>query len=193
MKKNTRRAFDLFIKKARQLDSRNFAKYIKEKKLGIQFSLEDDSLVIENIGPDEDATHAFIPTLRLFIQDEPISLRSFAKFADDPDLSTEWKEEFTKARDTINQYLEIKPNLPIPQGEIHPTRREILDVLINGDIQHVKDERKRLTFERWATNGLYFVTLQNEFNSILLVLFKYIMHIAQLCETELNSMVEDKP
>jgi hypothetical protein len=189
MQKETRRVFELFVKKARELKSRNFAKYFenKQSKLGIRGTRQDDdSWVIENVGPDDDAIHAFTPTLRLFIQDEPISLAAMARFTNDSDISQNWKSGFAEARNTTNSYLDKIPNLPFPNGEVPPTRRKIMNTFLNGDFFHLKDPEKRIGFERWETQGLYFVTLNNEFNAIMLVLFKYILRVAELCESELS-------
>ncbi len=187
MNPDTKQIFELFVKKAHELRARNFAKYLNENKLAIQFSWqEDNTIVIENIGPDDDAILAFVPTLRLFIQGEPISLHKMAKFITDADLSEQWKSGFGKLRNSINAFLDETPNLPVPESEQHPTRRDILDILINGDIQHVKDPDKRKMFERWESQGLFFVTLNNEFNLIMLVIFRTVEKMAQLCETELN-------
>jgi len=46
MEKETKRAFELFVKKARELESRNFAKYFenKQNKLGIRGTRQGDDL-----------------------------------------------------------------------------------------------------------------------------------------------------
>ncbi len=191
MKDETKRVLDRFVKKAHELESRKFVDYLKTKgPIGINAQKQaDDSWTIEAVGPDDEATHAFMPTVRQFIRDEPISFRSLLKLCDDPDLSDKWKQGFIRIREEVNRYLDSYPDFPFAPGEKPMTRRGLLNVFLDGDIFHVKDEQKRDTFERWSTQEFYFLLLINEFNQILIVLFRAISYIAHLTQQELQSDV----
>jgi hypothetical protein len=192
VKDETKATLQLFVTKARELQSRNFVRYVKEKGfVGIRGETQSDgTFVIEVVGPDEEGQLAFLPTFRLFVQkSEPISFRALVKLIHDPGLSKNWKTGFAATRDAINRYLDDHPDVPSPSDEPSFTRRDIMNVFISGDVMHVSDKEKRETFERWLANDFFFLFLTNEFNAILLKLYEAIVQILELSERELGNNV----
>ncbi len=187
MRDETRRALQLYIQRADELEQGGFVKYVREKRpIGINITgQEDGTSVIDAIGPDNEATKAMIATFRPFLQQRPISFRSIASLCDDPDLSPDWKAQITSIRTEVNSYLDSAPAIISAPGEPMPTRRTILDTFIYGDILHIDDDKKREIYERWQSQDFYFLLLITEFNSILLNLSRAILRIAKLSKDEL--------
>ena len=185
----TKRILELFITKANELHRRDFLKYFESQgKVGLNYHVNDDGVSeLEIVGPDEDTVLALTTTLRLFIQEgEPISFRSLSKIIDnDSSLSEDWKKNFAEVRKHLNSYLDERPVKTEPPSET-PTRREIVDVFINGDIFHVKDEAKRNTFEKWLKSPIEFTLLVNEFDLSIDHVAQIILHAADLVKTALE-------
>jgi hypothetical protein len=187
MRDETKRAFQLYVQRADELEQGGFVKYVKEKRpIGINItSQEDGTSLIEAVGPDNEATKALIATFRPFIQQKPISFKSITSFCEDPDVSEDWKTQITTIRSAVNTYLDSHPNIIVEPGEQLPIRREILDTFIYGDILHIDDRRKREIYERWQSQDFYGLLLITEFNSILLNVCRAIFHIAAITKVEL--------
>lgn len=184
----TKNTLELFVRKARDLESRTFIRSLKERGPSWTWidPRPDGTWVIRDVDPNDEAGLAFLTTFRLFVQTEQISLGSLAKFLDDPSLSDEWKKEFKKTRVSVNHFLDEADNILPPTSDF-PTRREIMLVFINGWIFHVKDDTRRLTFEKWATYDDNFVLLVNRFNFIVATVYDAIVHIARLTAQELGT------
>ncbi len=187
MRNETKRALQLYLQRADELEQGGFVKYIREKHpIGINITnQEDGTSLIEAVGPDNEATIAMIATFRPFIQQKPISFRSITSLCDDPGLSEDWKTQVTSIRSAVNSYLDSHPNIIEAPGEPLPTRRVILDTFIYGDILHIDDKRKREIYERWQSQDFYFLLLITEFNSILLNICRAIFQIAAITKAEL--------
>jgi hypothetical protein len=192
MNEETRKTLELFVTKANELQRRDFLRYFEAKgKVGLSYHVNDDgSSELEIIGPDEDAVLAFMTTFRLFIQEgEPISIRSISKvFEKDNDISQNFKDRFSEAREHLNSYLDECPIQTEPPSK-KPTRREILDIFINGDIFHVKDAEKRSTYLKWAKSPIQFTLYNNEFDLAVDYVAQIIIHIASLAKAELEMNV----
>jgi hypothetical protein len=188
VRNETREVLELFVRKARDLESRTFIKTLKER--GPSWTWIDPgpngTWVIKDVDPNDEAGLAFLATFRLFTQTEPISLGSLAKILDDPDLTDKWKRKFAKIRNSVNYFLD-EVDTVLPPTTDFPTRREIMLVFINGWIFHVKDSVRRPIFEKWATYGDRFVLLVNRFNFIVATVYDAIIYIARLTEQELNA------
>lgn len=83
MNEDTKEVLQLFLDKADELTEMSFFNYLKEGKFGVTFSAnESEEGSIEIHGPSQEATKAFLTNIRLFIQDEPISLKSLSKLVE---------------------------------------------------------------------------------------------------------------
>ena len=118
MKERSKKILQLFVEKFNRLKSNTFIEYLDQIK--IRFS--DKGL--EVIGPNQEQIDSFTHTFRFFIRDgDNISFHKIAEnLLDDPDLSENWKMEFIKLRDKLNQYLNEKPMIRIfPEREPLPS------------------------------------------------------------------------
>ena len=133
-------------------------------------------------------TDAFVLTFRFFIQkNDRTSFRSLSEgVLDDPNLSTEWKHEFTRIRDELNQYLDAQPDVRLIRDGFSPTRREIMRMFIYGDLAH-SDEKLLRELSAWKDETFMFPLLEAEFNSILIQVFGAIDYIARLSGRELDA------
>jgi hypothetical protein len=155
--------------------------------VGVNYHITDDgSSKQEIIGPEEESVLAFATTIRLFIQkDEPISFQSISKIiSTDKDISADWKKNYFEVSKHLNTYLNESPLITEPPKKT-PTRREIINVFINGDIFHVKDEEKRNIFEGWSNSPIEFLYV-NEFHLTLDHVAQIILLVADLAKTALS-------
>lgn len=189
MNNETRKTFELFIAKANELRRREFVKFFdSDGKVGLNYHFNDDSTgELEIVGPDEDTVLAFLTTFRLFLQQgEPISFRTLSKLIlKDKEISQSWKKKYFEAKDHLNDYLDEYSIKTEPPGQ-SPTRREIIDTFMNGDIFHVKDKTKRKVFEEWRKSPIQFTLYINEFDLTIDYVAQIIFYIADLAKKELG-------
>lgn len=189
MRDETRRAFELFVEKTNKLKSLSFNEAVKNLNLNLAWK-KGEAISVTLTGPGSEQIDAFILTFRLFIQDnDQFSFRWLANNAlNDPGVSDHWKNEFPKARIGMNRYLDEHPSIRITiQEDVSPTRRDILNVFIYGDLSHVNNE-KRVILSRWMTMPVVPGFLQMEFIQILgTIFYQIIIFVANLCEAELKN------
>lgn len=186
MNKNSKQALELYIERAKKLETLTLTTYIREKgQIGIETeNHEDGTYVAKTQGPTDNDIYAFVSIARPFLQQKPISFQSMSSICDDPEVSPDWKTEFSHIRNRLNQYLDER-FAEGPQEAI-PTRREIFHTFTYGDILHIDDAKKRKKLKEWESRGFDFLILVTEFNLILVALLNLIMQVAQLCERELH-------
>src|SRR5258707_15366982 len=100
MEEATRAALELFVDKARRLAGCQYVRWLQANRgTALQIGGEQGGRVTtQHTHPDEDATQALVLTWRFFIQqNEHSSFRWLAEHElDDPGLSEQWKQGFTK-------------------------------------------------------------------------------------------------
>jgi hypothetical protein len=111
----TRKALELFIEKARKLESFRFVKFAEENKLHLHISMEMDGSAtkIDQQFPDDEDVVAFTNALRLFLQaGNQVSFPWLAKkVLIDAGISDNWKEQFKEARTSLNNFLDAITNV----------------------------------------------------------------------------------
>jgi hypothetical protein len=189
MKSETRRAFELFVEKTNKLKALSFNEALKDLKLNISWKKGED-FEVHRAGPTNEQIDAFVLTFRLFIQDnDQFSFRWLANNAlNDPGVSDHWKQEFSRVRNEMRQYLDKCPPIQtFIQEDAPPTHRDILNVFVYGDLSHVSDD-KRALFRKWMSHPIIPEVLQLEFIQILSLIFhQIIVFVANLCEAELKN------
>jgi hypothetical protein len=201
MRDATRDALELFVDKAHELAHCRYVLWLQSNHgTALHISGEQGSKVVpQPTRPDMDATQALVLTFRFFIQDnEHSSFRWLAeKVLDDPGLSNQWKQGFTKIRDELNAWMDSRSDLNeqyevesktrgVPAVEEHQlTKREIMRVFIYGDFAHA-DRAQRKTFKSWKANPVWFDMAQLEFDYMLMGALKGIWYVARLSERELK-------
>lgn len=186
MRTETREALELFVEKADRLDSLSFAESAAE--VGFSWTLVNgETEEFKTTGPDSEQIDAFVLTLRFFMQDnDHISFRWLANSVlDDPGLSNNWKEEFRKARQKLNDYLDQLPPIQIVVASASaPTRREILDTFVYGDLSHTNPKR-RTTLKQWMSRPSSLGLVKVVFVDTLRTMQDVIWHVAQRSRSEL--------
>jgi hypothetical protein len=187
MNGKTRRALELFVERADELEKGGFIKYLGENRpITLTVTSQDDGMsLIEAKGPDDDATKAMIATIRPFMGQRPISFGSIVELCDDPGLSSEWKSLVVTNRNDVNSYLDNQVAIVEPPGELLLTRRAILDIFIYGKILHIDDDKKHKIYEKWQSDKFFFLLLTTEFYATLAGLARAVFAIAEISKSEL--------
>lgn len=194
MSLKTNEILSILISNANELESYGFYRYVLDKK-PIKFSLsqtKDEELVIQVIGPNLDEIRSVLTLVRKFCSDEPASFKNLRTLIDDPELSDQWKKGYIDIREKVNGFLDSQNPILVgkngdEQSEPMPSRREILDIFINGKIFHDKDQNKRNLYDEWKSDNIFFGLLSTELNSILMNLCGAILALAFLSKRELRS------
>jgi len=189
MRKETRELLQLFVGKARKLESSRFVKKMSDPSAGVTISgTTNGRSHTDRRLPDQEAIDAFVLTFRLFIQpNDRTSFDSLSKrVLPDPDVSIEWKQEFTKVRDELDQYLDAQAEIHLIRDGSSPTRREVMDLIIYGDLAH-SDKAKSRELAAWKNESWMFPLLEAEFSSILMRVRRAIDRIADLSEREVDA------
>lgn len=189
MKKETREALELFVEKTQELKNGRFAEYVKKNGVTLNISIVETEAVEFSLDiPDTEAIKALLLTLRFFFQNnEPISLYNVQKLVNgpdlsDPDLSADWKAQYTVTRSEINNHLRANTPLYIQKENRNVTRQEIWDAFIWGHYAH---SGKREEYLRWKGHGL-FPFIRFEFIETLMAFQEGIEYIAEMTQLELS-------
>jgi len=187
MRTKTREALDLFIKKAEKLQSLSFTRSAIEA--GFTWYLkEGETTKFETTGPNSEQIDAFVLTLRFFIQkNEHTSFQWLAEnVLDDSGLSGDWKQEFKRYRKQFNDYLDQLPPIQVVvAGASSPTRRDILNTFVHGDLSHT-NTNKREALESWIARPPSLELLKTEFINTLRVMLDIIVYVAESSNSELD-------
>lgn len=194
MRDTTSAILKTFVEKANKLKALGFEQHVKETGMGFRFNREPNSEVwtaeFDQVGLME--RDAFLLTFRLFIlQNEPISFHQIKKFINSPELSSEWRADVGKAiRDFFEYYKGYPENIQDLWGK-RPSRMEIVDTVLNGNLAHTALGRtygeKRRRFEEWTRDPLRKEILFQTFTGIVLIVSAYIYRIADRTAIELEN------
>jgi len=104
----TIQTLQLFVEKARALNSTRFISFYGEHELMMDANLDQRTGVVQFNPmemPDSEEFTAFITVLRFFVmKGEKSSFRSLADLLNDHDLSKKWTDIYQAARDKINNF-----------------------------------------------------------------------------------------
>ena len=195
MRDETRDALKLFVEKAVELRDGRYVQWLQQNRgTALLISGEDgDSPTITHTRPDDDATRAFVLTLRFFTRDtDGMSFRWLAKnVLNDSGLSEQWKQGFTKIYRELNAWLD-KPSGLVEEDGNQPTNRATVDTFIYGWLAHANREKK-LRFERWKADNVWFAKAQLHFDYVLMGILPAIWHVARLNDRELSGQSNPSP
>lgn len=146
MNDETKETLELIVKKANRLRSINFTDHIKSTGLGFKITNTDNGESVIEFGlPDNEKFDSFILTFRFFYLDkESISFARIRRFLNDPELSGEWKDGVSKARETYYEFLNGHSEYTVELFEGQPTRREMLDIFINAQAAHADPDKTKV-------------------------------------------------
>lgn len=181
MKIDSKTTLQLYIEKANRLKSYSFIEAAEKLKLRLPSNGK-----LEVVGPTIEQIDAFTHTFRFFYRDrDGISFRKLAEnLLSDPGLSNHWKDNFIKFREELNTYLDQYPRIKIlPENVTPPTRREIIDIFLYGDISHISQQAK---LKEWLALLGKAEIYEFEFIHALKYLYEIIINVADLNEKELG-------
>jgi len=164
---------NLFNEKAELIVNSRFALNVLQKDINCSMSWEAGS-GLEITSPDYDQTelHAFILTIRLFLQNnDAISIKKLHDYYLASSHPQDLKDAVTEERKRLNDYLDSTMIFRWPDGA--ETYREHLDTILYGDLSHLNGSKQAL-FKRWLQDPLishhmwtlFFMTLQQLMSSI---------------------------
>jgi hypothetical protein len=95
------------------VDSLTSYSFLKIEKVGVSMSKEEEEAYkIKTLGPSEEATSAFISKFRLFFMDKDgISFRALEKIYDNLPISEQFRQDYKKLRQKINDYLDSETGI----------------------------------------------------------------------------------
>lgn len=169
--------------------------FVSEKKsFNIELKIEKDKpvTVVTNL-PDQSAIDEFVLTFRFFIQKgEGTSFRKMEPFYESLQISQELKNNFSKARSSVNNYLDSIPrSIKFEINGQTPTNRDIMNVFIYGKLAHA-DQKLELIFDQWAKNKLGFKFIEMEFHTILYNIFRIVQCVKNINDKAINELVSSK-
>lgn len=206
----------LFNEKAEKLNGfKRFRESIHERQVEFHQSPETAGLgTITVQGPDDESRDACVLTIRLFIQKtEAISFPKMKKLYDNLDTSQKNKNEFNQISDELDRYLDSGSPLVMSDETANPdmilandlnerlaelsnasltsenrlTYREILDLIIYGDLSHTdKTKREKLKVILSSSVGAPFAWYI--FTEILIQIMRCIFAVAAINQDVINEM-----
>jgi len=188
MRPFTRQYLDTLVEKADKLRSFGFEDHVKKVGLGWRtYSGEQGGHVIEFDLPDEKERDAFLLTFRLFIQqNEPISFHKFDIIASDSGMPRKLGDKLRKSRKEFFHYLNGYPSYISDLFGPRPTRKEILDVVMYGEVAHTRDKKRRQLYKEWARDDIRESVLLQTFTMIVVVILFMIYSVVDAIREELG-------
>jgi hypothetical protein len=183
----------LFNEKAEKLLNTRFVKYLEETgKLSVGISANKGQEVqVTRILPDQHAIDEFVLTFRFFYQDAPekSSFRQISQTYEKLPISIELKENFANWRKGLNEYLDKKINMTI--YDKNPSRRELLDIFIYGDLAHANPQKKAI-YDEWRKMGFVYPMLEMQFCDVLEVVLRAILSVAEINKKTMKELENKK-
>jgi len=180
--KSALHALRLFNEKAAKLLSFSFINKMQGSGLTISSKI-GEPVSADVRGPDQEATDAFILTLRFFIQDnERSSFSNLEKLYESLDCFEPEKKAFKEARKTFNSYLDARTELQFNFNGKWITNREVFDTFIYGELAHSQQSER---YNQWARDPITVSIVKNEFNMILAETLCFIGYVKELNEAVL--------
>ncbi len=190
MNDQTIKALQLIVDKADKLRRFNYEQHVKET--GFRFSInheEGERYTITFDLPEEKERDAFLLTFRLFFQDnELISFPKLNSLAQDPDLSTTWKQKMSKIRSSYFDYINEHSLQTVELFEGQPTREEMLRIGLYGGLAHANDPDKIQQYEAWTSDDIRASVFEQDFSRILVTILVFIYQLSDITIEELESI-----
>jgi hypothetical protein len=180
-----REVLKLFNEKANRLQNTRYIRIVKNGRMSVGIAGRKGAFKVTKKLPDKDAIEAFVLTFRYFIQDnERCSFRKLAKIYSSPVVSRDVRNEFTRTRNSLNNYLGLPSAFNYHKQNV--SKRKLMEVFIYGDLAHANKRKKKL-FDDWMKNPLKDV-IELEFDIVLLGVLNVIQRTARLNGLVLRSV-----
>jgi hypothetical protein len=178
-------ALKLFNKKANRLQNTRFIRFVRNGRMSVRIAGRKGQFRVTKKLPDKDAIDAFVLTFRYFIQDnERCSFRNLAKVYSSSEVSKDIKNEFTRTRKLLNDFLGSPSAFNYRNQNV--SKRKLMEMFIYGDLAHANKTKKKL-FDQLMKNPLRDV-IELEFDIVLLGVLNLIQRTARLNGLVLKSV-----
>lgn len=140
----------LFNEKAEVLRRRNFTHQVFRPNHGFTLNadFEKQQASVERRGADEESLHAFVTTLRLFVQPrDGIMIDQIADIYESLPVEDMAKQSARAAANSLEDFFNSPVGLNMFGEDI--TRRRLFEVFMYGNLVHANDD-KRQAYERWT-------------------------------------------
>lgn len=178
--------FRLFNDKAEKLRRSRFFRMAYGEGAGATLSIREGQPVkVVKRGADEDATAAFVLTLRFFLQPrDRIQLEQIEQLYRDvpvPDEDCQW---VTENLGVLNAFLDRATEFAIDGQAI--TNRMVLDTFVYGDHAHANDD-KRVEYQKWRSGPVNLI-LESRFECVLGHVLRFIFGLEQMNKTAISNL-----
>ncbi len=177
----------LFNAKVERLQSSSLVAILVQQgsRLTLSWTAETSLLQLALSGPTAEQVDAFVLTMRLFMQDKDrISLRNVARLYESLRVSEDLKKYYAMHLANLNKFLDGHAFIAI-DGD-RPTRREVLETVLYGELSHV-EPAKQSRYRAWVANPLAGGMITFEFVGILQM---YIRTLAVMAEINRRALAE---
>jgi hypothetical protein len=153
---------------------------------GVKLSLRNGQPAkVVKYGADEDATAAFVLTLRFFLQSrDRIQLEQIAQLYRHLPLPDEDRNRVTENLGVLNAFLDRATEFALDGKTI--TNRIVLDTFLYGDHAHANDD-KRAEYQKWRS-GPFNLILESHFEYVLGQVLHFIFWLEQVNQTAISTL-----
>lgn len=176
-----------FNEKTEKLHSSGFIEQIKAGNSGIKIVAKQGEPLMLDIKSPGEYTEAFVLTLRMFMQNnDTISIGNMSELYERLPISEDKKGTFRKLRRQLNSFLDSPSMIQLNKKQF--TNRELLDIMLYGDLAHINPE-KRALLEQMQAFPPFFAIAKVNFEGILITFFGLLWAVRALnykALTEIN-------
>ena len=188
MQEQTKKILEVLIDKAHKIIDYKFDEHVKQTGLNFQITKADsDDYLVEFGLPEGKELDAIVLTLRMFTQpNESFSFQNIHGLLRDNDLSNEFRQGLISIRRAYFDYLNSHSEYTVELFEGHPTRGEIFQTVLYGNLVHINDANTVQRFQNWSRDEIRASLLIQEFTSITLQILAFIKQLTSISESELK-------
>lgn len=175
-----------FNEKAGRLERSSFGELLEQQDLGWSFKKVGEDWHVEWRVPDEEATDAFLLTLRMFYQSvDAISVKKLAELYPTLPVSDDLQKRVRHGLAQWRGYLDT--NSCLISGKEQLPRRKVFEMVLWGDRAHM-DAEKKVEFDRWVADPGLRAFMETEFAEVVEVIFKWVLWFRDANEEALRQL-----
>jgi len=176
----------LFNDKAEKLRRSRFFEMAYGEGAGATLSIREGQPVkVVKRGADEDATAAFVLTLRFFLQSrDRIQLEQIEQLYRDVPVPDEDRQWVTENLSVLNEFLDRTTEFAIDGQAI--TNRMVLETFVYGDHAHANDD-KRAEYQKWRSGPVNLI-LESHCEYVLGHVLRLILWLEQMKKTAIPKL-----
>jgi hypothetical protein len=180
------RRLRLFNDKAEKLRRSRFFQMAYGEGTGATLSIgEGQPIKVVKRGADEDATAAFVLTLRFFLQPrDRIQLEQIEQLYRHVPVPDEDSQRVAEGLSVLNAFLDRTTDFAIDGQAI--TNRMVLETFVYGDHAHANDD-KRVEYQKWRS-GPFNLILESHFEFVLGHVLRFIFWLERINKTAISNL-----